>query len=189
LVTTPSAVFVVGISKSLSSHTLHVTTLSVSTGELLASVDVLTSIAEGPSGVLTLSSDTTTLDPRVVWLEAGTICSLALVPNLTEKPTSVKGSAYSKIIDIGLPGKGHFVALKTDDSGRVLKLDAEKAGLKVIWEFADSVSTYSVSRLLRCPYDDLRQNQIGLQNHFILVESTGMACLISDACFGRSCWA
>jgi hypothetical protein len=60
----------------------------------------------------------------------------------------VKGSAYGKIIDIGLQSKGHFVALKTDDTGRVLKLDAGKEGLKVIWEFADSVSKCAVSRPL-----------------------------------------
>lgn len=89
--------------------------------------------------MLTLCSDTTTLDPRVVWLEAGSIRSVSLVPHLTKKSTSVKGS-YSKIIDIGLQEKGHFVALSTDDSGRVLGLD--KAGLKVIWEFEDSVSIH-----------------------------------------------
>lgn len=90
--------------------------------------------------MLTLFSDTTTIDPRVVWLEAGSIRSVSLIPNLTEKPTSVKGS-YNKIIDVGLQDKGHFIALNTDDSGRVLSLDTSKAGLKVIWEFEDSVST------------------------------------------------
>jgi ER membrane protein complex subunit 1 len=144
LVTTRSTVYVVGILKSPSSQTLHVTSLSASTGEPLASVDVPSNITEGSSGILSLSSDTTTLDPRVVWLEAGTIRSLGLVPNLKEKPTSVKGPTYNKIVDVGLHGKGLFVALKTDDTGRILKLDAEKAGPKVIWEFSDSVSIYCI---------------------------------------------
>lgn len=87
--------------------------------------------------MLTLFSDTTTLDPRIVWLEAGAIRSVSLVPYLTGKPTSMKGS-FSKIIDIGLQDKGHFIALSTDDSGRVLTLD--KTGLKAIWDFEDSVS-------------------------------------------------
>lgn len=91
--------------------------------------------------MLTLFSDTTTLDPRVVWLEANTIRSVSLVPYLTEKPTSVKGS-YVKIIDIGLQDKGYFIALNTDGTGQLLNLDASKAGLKVIWEFEDSVSAY-----------------------------------------------
>jgi hypothetical protein len=100
--------------------------------------------------MLTLSSDTATLDPRVVWLEAGVIRSVSLVPHLTEKPTIVKGSAYSKIVDIGLQSKGHFVALNTDDTGRVLTLDASKAGLRVIWEFDDSVGVCPESHLPHC---------------------------------------
>ncbi|KAI0292365.1 hypothetical protein B0F90DRAFT_1770565 [Multifurca ochricompacta] len=134
---TPSVVYVVGLAKSFTSFTVHITSLSTSTGELITSVNVSSSL-EGPFGILTLSSDTTTLNPRVVWLESGTVRSVALVPNLTEKPTSLKDSTYSRIIDIGLQNKGHFVALKTDHTGHVFKLNADTAELKVIWEFADS---------------------------------------------------
>jgi hypothetical protein len=140
LVTTPSTVYVIGLSKSYATYTLHVTSLSSSTGELVASLKFSSGIAEGPSDVLTLSSEPATLDPRVVWLEAGTIHSVSLVPYLTEKPTFVRDSTYSKIIDIGLQNKGHFVALNTDNTGQVLALDANSAGLKVIWAFDDSVS-------------------------------------------------
>jgi hypothetical protein len=149
LVTTPSTIYAIGLSKSFASYTLHVTSLSSSTGELVASVDFPSSIAEGSLGMLTLFSDTTTLDPRVVWLEASAIRSVSLVPYLTEKPTSVKGS-YIKIIDIGLQDKGHFIALNTDDTGRVLSLDTSKTGLKVIWEFEDSVSIYLEPHLPHC---------------------------------------
>lgn len=140
LVITPSSIYVVGLAKSFASYTLHVTTLSSSNGEVIASIDIPSSIAEGSSDMLTLSSDMTTLHPRVVWLEAGAIRSVQLVPTLSAKPSVVQGSVYSKIIDIGPQSKGHFVALKTDDASRVLKLDAE-TGLKVIYEFPDSVST------------------------------------------------
>jgi hypothetical protein len=139
LVATPAAVYVIRLAKSSASHALHVISLSSSTGELVASVDVPSSIAGGSSGMLVLSSDTTTLNPRIVWLEAGAIRSVSLVPNLTENPALVQGSAYSRIVDIGLQRKGLFVALNTDNTGRVLRLDADKAGLKVIWEFDDSV--------------------------------------------------
>ena len=125
------------------------TSLLSSTGELVASVDFPSSIAEGPSGMLTLFSETPTLAPRVVWLETGAIRSVSLIPSLTEKPTSVKGP-YSKIIDIGLQDKGHFIALNTNDAGRVLSLDTNKAGLKVIWEFEDSVSVHPEPRRPHC---------------------------------------
>src|SRR6266702_855526 len=139
LVTTPSTVYVIGFTKSSASKTLHVSSLSTSTGELVVSTNIPLSVAVGPSDVLTLSSDTATLNPRAVWLEAGTIRSVALVPDLKEKPTSVMVSAYTRIIDIGLQSKGHFVALTPNDTGRILKLDVDK--LKVIWEFTDSGST------------------------------------------------
>ncbi|KAI0270649.1 DUF1620-domain-containing protein [Gloeopeniophorella convolvens] len=141
LVATPSTVYVVGLAKSFASYTLHVTSLSAATGELVTSANVPSSITDGPSGILTLSSDTADLSPRAIWLEAGAIRSVALVPQLTEKPATVKGTTYSKIIDLGLQHKGYFVALKTDDAGRVLKLDADKEGLKVIWEFSDSAKS------------------------------------------------
>ena len=150
MVITPSTVYVIGLSKSFATYILHVTSLSSSTGELVASVDFSSSIAEGSSGVLILSSDATTLDPRVVWLEAGAIRSVSLVPYLTEKPSSVKGSTYSKIVDIGLQSKGHFIALNTDDTGQIFTLDANNVGLKAIWVFADSVSVCPELHLPNC---------------------------------------
>jgi hypothetical protein len=150
LVTTPSTVYVIGLSKSFATYALHVTSLSSSTGELVASVSFSSSIAEGSSGLLIVSSDSTTLDPRVVWLEAGAIRSVSLAPYLTEKPTFVKGSTYSKIVDIGLQSKGHFIVLNTDDTAQLLTLDANNAGLKVIWVFADSVSVCPEPHLPHC---------------------------------------
>ena len=139
LVTTPSTVYIVGLTKSLASKTLHISSLSISTGELVVTKNIPLSVAVGPSDLLVLSSDAAVLTPRVVWLEAGTIRSVELIPNLTEKPTSVTGSAYTRIVDIGLQSKGHFVALTVNGTGRVLKLDVDK--LKVIWDFPDSVSS------------------------------------------------
>ncbi|KAF8258763.1 hypothetical protein EI94DRAFT_1728071, partial [Lactarius quietus] len=127
LVTTPSTVYVIGFTKSLASNTLHVSSLSTSTGKLVATTDIPLSVAVGSSDVLVLSSD------------AGTIRSVGLVPNLTEKPTSVSASAYTRIVDINLQSKGHFVALTANGAGCILKLDVDK--LKVIWEFPDSAKS------------------------------------------------
>ncbi|KAI9509927.1 DUF1620-domain-containing protein [Russula earlei] len=141
LVTTPSAVYVIGLEKSFSSYTLRVTSLSSSTGEVLSSVNIPSSIVNGSSTMFTLSSDTSTVDPRVVWLEAGAIHSVSLVPSLTDRPTAIQGSGYKKMIDIGLENKGIFIALKADDTGRVFRLSTDKGILEVIWEFADSAKS------------------------------------------------
>jgi hypothetical protein len=106
---------------------------------LVTATDIHLSVAVGPSDVLVLSSDAATLTPRLVWLEAGTIRSLELVPNLTAKPTSASGTAYSGIFDISLQNKGHFVAQTADGTGRILKLEVDK--LKAIWEFPDSAKS------------------------------------------------
>lgn len=139
MLATPSTTYVIGLSTTLASNTLHVSSLSTSTGELIASTTIPLSVAVKPSDVLALSSDTAALIPRVVWLEPGTFRSIALVPELTEKPISATGSAYTTIVDIGLQSRGYVVALTADGTGRILKLEADK--LSVIWEFSDSVST------------------------------------------------
>lgn len=137
LVTTPSTIYVIGLTKSsLASKTLHVSSLSTSTGVLVATTDIPLSVVVGPSDVLALSSDAAT---RLVWLEASTIRSLELASNLKAKPTSVSGSAYSRIVDISLQSKGHFVAQTTNGTSRILRLEVDK--LKAIWEFPDSAKS------------------------------------------------
>lgn len=50
----------------------------------------------------------------------------------------IKGAEYQKIVDVGFSEHGQFVAIKEDGAGRVIRLGED--GVKVIWEFAESVS-------------------------------------------------
>lgn len=142
LVSTPTTIYAIGLAKSLKSYTLHVTTLSASTGELITSIDIPSSITSGPSSVLPMSilqsQSEHQLAPRIAWIEEGTLRSVQLSPELKDRPAVVKGATYRDIINIGLAEHGIFVAVKSDGSGRVVRLAEE--GLKVIWEFAESVS-------------------------------------------------
>lgn len=143
MVPTSSAVYVIGLAKSFASYTLHVTALSPSDGTVLSTADVPSSITEGPESILPLRRLVNgTEAARVVWLEGGKIRSVGLTPDLHEKPTLVKGAAYVEVVSTGLEDHGLFVAIKDDGSGRVVKLDDDNTGLKVIWEFADSVSDF-----------------------------------------------
>ena len=144
ILATPSAVYLVGLAKSFASYTLHISAISPTTGDLLTSASIPSTITDGPSSIVCLNTNDYSMPPRVAWLEAGNIRAVALTPELKATPVSVKGAAYERVIDIGLAEKGHFVALKSDGSGRVLKLDSENAGLKVIWEFSDSVRSVSL---------------------------------------------
>lgn len=66
------------------------------------------------------------------------IKSFPLTPDLKTKLTVLKGTIYQKLEDVGLSQYGQFVAITDDGSGRVIKLSSE--GLKVTWEYSDSVS-------------------------------------------------
>ena len=117
------------------------TALSADTGELLTTQHIPSSIANGPDDFFTLSSPTSE-DPRLVWIEKGVVRSVALTPKLTSKPQSLKGSANTKILDVGLPEHGMFVVKREDGSASVFKLN--KNTFEIIWDFADSVSFLTV---------------------------------------------
>ena len=148
LFATSSTIYLLGLTKSLASYTLHVTSLDAATGGLVGSGDYPSNIKEGLSQVFVLSDHRASDSPaRVVWLEDGVIKSFPLVPDLKTKLSAVKGTVYKSIQDVGVAEYGQFVAIKDDGSGRVVKLTPE--GLKVIWEFSDSVSTtFIVGRVL-----------------------------------------
>lgn len=141
LVRTPSTVFAVGLVQSKRGWTLHVEALSASTGEVLASADILSNIHNALTDFLALfdSADESTL-PHVVWLEDETLKSIALTPTLREKPKSIRGEKFAKLLNVGLNERGHFVALKSDGSAQVMKLDNVHCAT-LIWEFDDSVSS------------------------------------------------
>ena len=138
---TPSAVYVIGLAKSFASYTLHITALSPSDGSVISSADVPSNIGDGPESVLYVRRIIEGKEvARIAWLEGGRIHSVGLTPELKDKPEIVKGAAYEQLIDAGLGEHGIFVAIKDDGAGRVIKLSEDGSGLKVIWEYADSVS-------------------------------------------------
>ncbi|RPD68393.1 DUF1620-domain-containing protein [Lentinus tigrinus ALCF2SS1-7] len=136
----PSTVYLLGLTKSFASYTLHITSLSPETGELINSGDIPSRITSGLSELLVLSDvKQPETNPQIVWLEEGAIKAFPLTPGLKSKSSVVKGAVYKNIEDVGLSEYGQFVAIKDDGSGRVIKLTPE--GLKVIWEFSDSATS------------------------------------------------
>nr|VWO96186.1 Non-canonical non-ribosomal peptide synthetase FUB8 (EC (Fusaric acid biosynthesis protein 8) [Ganoderma boninense] len=139
---TPSTVYLLGLTKSLSSYTLHITSLSTETGEVVHSGHIPSSISTGLSEAFILSDlKAPQTAPHVVWFEQGKIKALELTPELKAKSAAVKGAVYKKITDVGLSEHGQFVAIAEDGSGRVMKLTPE--GLKAIWEYSDSSTSPS----------------------------------------------
>lgn len=135
---TPDAIYLVGLSKNIASYSLHITVISPSTGELIGTGAVPSTILNGLTDFLVLSESASS-SARVVWLEEGTLKSVNLTPELKEKPVSVKSASFKALRDVGLREQGHFVALKDDGTARVMKLSDDGKNIKGISEFAESV--------------------------------------------------
>lgn len=141
LVYTPSTLYVVGLAKSYSSLTLHVTALSVESGQILSTANIPSNLPEGPASVITLSRSTAA---RLAWLEQGSLKSVSLSPTLKDKPTTIKGASYRQLQDIGLSSSGYLIAVKYDGTGCAFRLEEEGSALNRVWEFDGSVSPISM---------------------------------------------
>jgi hypothetical protein len=137
LVLTPSALYLVGIAKSLQSYTLHVTSLNPQTGELIATANIPSSIKNPIQDFQVLSRGISD-NSRIVWLEEGTFKHVHLVPQLNSKPVSVKYATFESLVDVGLANDAHIIAIKTDGTARIIKLAEDD--IKGVYEFKDEVS-------------------------------------------------
>jgi ER membrane protein complex subunit 1 len=139
IIATTTTIYLIGLEKTSKSYTLHLTSLSASTGDEIASTPVSSSISHGLKDVIALRhSNQYNANPIVAWLQQGTLHTHNLTPNLKGKPTSLKGSSYKTFKDIGLTDYGQFIAIKLDESSQAYKLTEDNSGLASFWDFADS---------------------------------------------------
>ncbi|KAG5641215.1 hypothetical protein DXG03_005748 [Asterophora parasitica] len=129
---TPSALYLVGVTKSIRSFTLHVTAFDPSTGAVLHTHAVPSSVND-LDAYLFLSQPTQESIPHLAWLEDGELKSFKLTPKLDTKPSAVAlnlktGSAllYERFLDVGLARSGHAVAVAADGSATLLTLKEGK---------------------------------------------------------------
>jgi hypothetical protein len=156
---TKDAIYAIGLTSSLASYTLHVTSLNPSTGEVIADINLPSSIANGLNDwfVVASSSATTTTEekesshaPTLVWLEAGTIKQYVLTPPLPlpgKKTTTTllkEKTKYREIRDVGVGKYGYFVGIKEGGMGVILNVvgEGDKERGRECWEFEGSVSIH-----------------------------------------------
>ncbi|KAF8872794.1 hypothetical protein CPB84DRAFT_1854287 [Gymnopilus junonius] len=140
LISTPEALFAVGIAKSTATYTIHVTSISPTTGEVIHSANIPSRV-EDPFTEFTILTRPELTKPIVLWLEKGTIGHVALTPTLKEKPRPIQGDVYSQFLDVGLTNHGQAVLLREDGSSAVLKLSEEGRLAKSKWEFQYSLAS------------------------------------------------
>ncbi|TDL26922.1 DUF1620-domain-containing protein [Rickenella mellea] len=142
VVSTPSAVYAIGLTKTPKSYMPRIEAISPTTGEVLASADLPGNIQNGLAEFMVISDSTDDkISPLVIWLESGTMKTAALQPSLKGKVLSARGAVYKSIKDVGLSDRGLFVALQSDDSARIIKIDDNGPGVKSIHDFADSATS------------------------------------------------
>jgi len=130
-----------GLAKSFASYTLHVTTLSAATGEVIASVNIpANNKDEQPKFVAFSTPPGPNTTVCVAWLEDGALKAAALTPDLKGRVIALPGIKYDRIHDFGLSTNGQFLAIKDGGAAQVMHLDPQTASLQVIWEFSDAVS-------------------------------------------------
>ncbi|KAH7927025.1 DUF1620-domain-containing protein [Leucogyrophana mollusca] len=141
-----STVYGIGLAKSVASYTLHVTALSISSGEVTASVNIPANIADGLSDFLGVSAGSgSAVTPCIAWLEQGAIKAALLKPDLKGQIMAIPALKYKSIVDVGLTRNGQFMAVKDDGAAQVLHLDAQTSSLRPIWEFAGSTPSKAQS--------------------------------------------
>ena len=126
------------MAKSIASYTLHVTTLSPSTGQVIISANILSSIVDPVAHFAVLTRPDAT-QPQALWIEQETLRFVGLTPTLKEKGKQLQGTGYTRILDIGLNDHGHALISRKEGSSFVLKFD-EANSARSVWEFVDSVS-------------------------------------------------
>ena len=135
LILNSDTLYVIGMAKSIASYTLHVSTLFPSTGQVIVSANILSSIVDPLAHFAVLTRPDTT-HPQALWIEQETLKFVGLTPTLKEKGRQLKGTGYTRIMDIGLNDQGHAVISRKEGSSFVLKFD-EVNSAKSVWEFVE----------------------------------------------------
>ncbi|KAG1750542.1 uncharacterized protein EDB91DRAFT_1108061 [Suillus paluster] len=139
IIADPSTVYLVGLAKSIASYTLHVTTLSSTTGEVIASVNIPANIKDGQSQFVAVSSQTgLTTAACINWLEDGALRAAVLTPDLKGQVMALPGVKYHSIRHFGLSTNGQFLAITDGGATHVIHFDAQTSSLRPIWEFGDA---------------------------------------------------
>ncbi|KAF8335799.1 uncharacterized protein EI90DRAFT_2969384 [Cantharellus anzutake] len=126
LAVSESSIYVISLTKSFASHTLHLTILDSMSGRQIGSRHVPSSLEAGLNDVVVMKSPLSS-SPRLLWLESdGVIKSLDLSSSgILAKPSPVKAAkAISRIIDVGQSYKGYILAEANDRTTVILRYDA-----------------------------------------------------------------
>ncbi|PPQ71078.1 hypothetical protein CVT25_007866 [Psilocybe cyanescens] len=163
---TPTALVALGLSKSTASFTLHLTSLDVSSGAVVQSTGVPSSIADPLTQFAVLSTSASSSSsssssrngkgetPVILWLSHSSLFYLplsraALSAKPTPRPRKAKlegtGAGLERIVDVGLSALGHAVVSRNDGSAFVVKVsgdgEGDDVGVETAWEFAGSASS------------------------------------------------
>lgn len=140
------AIYAVGLVKTGVAYTLHVTTLTASSGSVIASVNIPANLPHGRRDFILLAPPANTptgdipLGPCLAWLEDATLRAAVLSSALKGQVHMIPGINYTRILDVGLSNAGQFVVFQQVGNAHVMRFDG--ASLLAIWEFVGVVGIH-----------------------------------------------
>ncbi|KAG2336767.1 DUF1620-domain-containing protein [Suillus weaverae] len=196
IIADPSTVYLVGLVKSFASYTLHVTTLSATTGELIASVNIAANIKDERSKFVVVSSQAgPTTTACVNWLEDG---SMQLWQH--DKTQWVREEALASIQVaelVELPEKKVVMPYVVDEEGYFERLQRQLSDAKNLPQYlanfarcfaTGSYATVTTSAAFSSDEDTLARDAFGFRQ--IIVAATPYGKLFGiDSSNGRVLWS
>lgn len=154
LVRTSNGLYALGISKNLKSLSIHVISLDPTTGAVLHSADIPSSIKSQEDFFpvkfgIPVQGPPLAQVAAVAWLESGSIKQVLLTPSLENKhlhkAISTKYGPFAKIQDLGIAERGYVTGILEGKVGaaQVYRLEHTGLGLNKVGEFDTSVSTFT----------------------------------------------
>ncbi|KAJ3711601.1 DUF1620-domain-containing protein [Lentinula raphanica] len=116
------ALYLVGLEASFASYALHVVALSPTSGQVLSSSTLPSSISSGLDDFLVLPN-------AIVWLEDGVLKHFTLSPSLKGKVKSQKSASFKKLVDVGLSSHGFFMACQDDTTDQLMSITNGELGV------------------------------------------------------------
>ncbi|KAG6330871.1 hypothetical protein ID866_8220 [Astraeus odoratus] len=129
---TSAAIYAIGLARTKTARTLHITTLSPTDGSLIASVNIPANLVNGRSDFALLNAranPNSSLDvnaplwPCLSWLESSSLRFAVLSPNLKGQVRIIPGINYTHIQDIGLTDVGQFMAFTEGGVAHLMRYD------------------------------------------------------------------
>lgn len=158
LASTASTVYTVGVVEASGSYSLHAESLDSSSGSSITTFTIPSHVADTSKNVILLSSGSRA-PPTLVWVEKDSLKAKLLHTDAAKGPV-ITLDGFVALVDVQLSTDGYLVALRANHTASIFKADGTSKGVRLLWEFSDSVRWHLVFGIIYSYYRRLPRNHI-----------------------------